>query len=81
MYNIWFHYREIDAFIYDASLLEYKVAQDDFCKLRTVGSIYAMTGYGLALPKASKWYKPINDYLLDYQKNGYFYIVKLCVSL
>uniref|UniRef100_A0A1I8HVF2 PBPe domain-containing protein n=1 Tax=Macrostomum lignano TaxID=282301 RepID=A0A1I8HVF2_9PLAT len=56
---------EIDAFIYDATVLQYRVGNDEDCKLKTVGNWYSMTGYGIGLPKGSKWRHRINHRILN----------------
>uniref|UniRef100_A0A5K3EM48 PBPe domain-containing protein n=1 Tax=Mesocestoides corti TaxID=53468 RepID=A0A5K3EM48_MESCO len=64
---------EIDAFIYDATILEYWTSRDDGCKLKTVGNLYAVTGYGIGFPKGSRWLPKVNSRILHYQKNGKFH--------
>ncbi|KAK6630957.1 hypothetical protein RUM44_003129 [Polyplax serrata] len=61
---------ELDAFIYDGSVLDYLASQDEDCKLVTMGSWYAMTGYGIAFSRNSKYVELFNKRLLDFRENG-----------
>ncbi|XP_039500788.1 glutamate receptor ionotropic, NMDA 2B isoform X1 [Drosophila santomea] len=60
----------LDSFIYDGTVLDYLVAQDEDCRLMTVGSWYAMTGYGLAFSRNSKYVQMFNKRLLEFRANG-----------
>ncbi|CAC5378723.1 GRIN2B [Mytilus coruscus] len=62
--------QKIDAFIYDATPLEYQVGIDKDCNLITVGERYAMTGYGVGVPKGSDLMAEINEIILELQENG-----------
>lgn len=44
--------------------------QDEDCRLLTVGSWYAMSGYGLAFTRNSKYVSMFNKRLLDLRANG-----------
>ncbi|XP_031421710.1 glutamate receptor ionotropic, NMDA 2C [Clupea harengus] len=63
---------KLDAFIYDAAVLNYMAGKDEGCKLVTIGSgkVFATTGYGIALQKQSRWKRPIDLALLQFLGDG-----------
>ncbi|KJH51542.1 Ligand-gated ion channel [Dictyocaulus viviparus] len=61
---------ELDAFIYDAVVLDYWAGKDANCELMLVGKWASMTGYGIGLPKNSPYTAIVNQYMLQYQQNG-----------
>ncbi|KAK1163906.1 hypothetical protein AOXY_G15851 [Acipenser oxyrinchus oxyrinchus] len=62
----------LDAFIYDAAVLNYMAGKDEGCKLVTIGSgkVFATTGYGIALQKESKWKRSVDLALLQFLGDG-----------
>lgn len=68
--------RKLDAFIYDAAVLNYMAGKDEGCKLVTIGSgkVFATTGYGIALQKDSRWKRLIDLALLQFLADGKFFI-------
>lgn len=70
--NVCSFYRKLDAFIYDAAVLNYMAGRDDGCKLVTIGSgyIFATTGYGIALQKGSYWKRLVDLAILSIIGDG-----------
>ncbi|XP_053825563.1 LOW QUALITY PROTEIN: glutamate receptor ionotropic, NMDA 2D-like [Vidua macroura] len=58
---------KLDAFIYDAAVLNYMARKEEGCKLVTIGSgkVFASTGYGIALQRGSRWKRPVDLALLQ----------------
>lgn len=67
-----FAYSKLDAFIYDAAVLNYMARKDEGCKVMTIGSgkVFATTGYGIALHKNSRWKRPLDLALLQLVGDG-----------
>ncbi len=65
-------YSKLDAFIYDAAVLNYMAGRDDGCKLVTIGSgyVFATTGYGIALQKGSYWKRQVDLAILGIIGDG-----------
>lgn len=61
---------DLDAFIYDGTVLSYMASQDEECRLLQVGSWSAMTGYALAFPHHSKFKLNFNAKILELRENG-----------
>ncbi|XP_042562080.1 glutamate receptor ionotropic, NMDA 2A-like [Clupea harengus] len=63
---------KLDAFIYDAAVLNYMAGRDDGCKLVTIGSgyVFATTGYGIALQKGSYWKRQVDLAILGIIGDG-----------
>ncbi|KAG9334275.1 hypothetical protein JZ751_008257 [Albula glossodonta] len=64
--------KKLDAFIYDAAVLNYMARKDEGCKVMTIGSgkVFATTGYGIALHKNSRWKRPLDLALLQLVGDG-----------
>ena len=66
----YFAKRELDAFIYDGTVLNYLSTHDEECRLLQVGSWSAMTGYALAFPHHSKFKHMFDEKILELRENG-----------
>uniref|UniRef100_A0AC35U771 PBPe domain-containing protein n=1 Tax=Rhabditophanes sp. KR3021 TaxID=114890 RepID=A0AC35U771_9BILA len=58
----------LDAFIWDSTRLEYEASKH--CELRTRGSIFGRSGYGLGLQKNSPWTPHMTLAILKLSENG-----------
>lgn len=65
-------HRKLDAFIYDAAVLNYMAGRDEGCKLVTIGSgkVFASTGYGIAIQKDSGWKRQVDLAILQLFGDG-----------
>uniref|UniRef100_A0A3B3U5Y4 Glutamate receptor n=1 Tax=Poecilia latipinna TaxID=48699 RepID=A0A3B3U5Y4_9TELE len=65
---------KLDAFIYDAAVLNYMAGRDEGCKLVTIGSgkVFASTGYGIAIQKDSGWKRAVDLAILMLFGDGKF---------
>ncbi|XP_032869139.1 glutamate receptor ionotropic, NMDA 2B [Amblyraja radiata] len=63
---------KLDAFIYDAAVLNYMAGRDEGCKLVTIGSgkVFATTGYGIAIQKSSGWKRAVDLAILQLFGDG-----------
>ncbi|XP_030649420.1 glutamate receptor ionotropic, NMDA 2B [Chanos chanos] len=63
---------KLDAFIYDAAVLNYMAGRDEGCKLVTIGSgkVFASTGYGIAIQKDSGWKRHVDLAILQLFGDG-----------
>ncbi|XP_057184345.1 glutamate receptor ionotropic, NMDA 2B [Triplophysa rosa] len=63
---------KLDAFIYDAAVLNYMAGRDEGCKLVTIGSgkVFASTGYGIAIQKESVWKRQVDLAILQLFGDG-----------
>lgn len=70
-YHCLISLRQIQAFIYDASPLQFQVGIDKNCQLMLVGKPYAMSGYAVAFPKGQTELKEeMDDLILELQDDG-----------
>lgn len=70
--SLSFFISKLDAFIYDAAVLNYMAGRDEGCKLVTIGSgyIFATTGYGIAIQKESLWKRHVDLAILQLFGDG-----------
>ncbi|XP_077981410.1 glutamate receptor ionotropic, NMDA 3B-like [Glandiceps talaboti] len=62
---------DLDAFIYDSPVIEYRMANDPHCRLISVGKTFGEEGYGIGLPKGSPLKDALSIFILEYETDGY----------
>lgn len=62
--------RRVDAVVYDAPVLRYFARTEGRDDFRTVGSMFGVEEYGIALPEGSPLREPINRAILQLLENG-----------
>ena len=62
-------FRDLKAFIWDSSRLEYEAAQD--CDLVTAGELFGRSGYGIGLRKGSPWADKVTLCVLEFHESGF----------
>ncbi len=60
-------HRDLQAFIWDSSRLEYEAAND--CDLVTAGELFGRSGYGIGLAKDSPWTHDISLAILSFHES------------
>uniref|UniRef100_A0A915D642 Uncharacterized protein n=1 Tax=Ditylenchus dipsaci TaxID=166011 RepID=A0A915D642_9BILA len=74
---------ELDAFVYDAVVLDYQAGKDSNCELMTVGKWAVSTGYGIGFPKNSPHVQRVNQFMLhikgDLERLQNFWLTGSCV--
>ncbi|XP_071954410.1 glutamate receptor ionotropic, NMDA 3A-like [Antedon mediterranea] len=61
---------DIDVFLYDSPIIDYRMSNDPDCKLVSVGSSFGEEGFGIGLPKGSTLKTPLSTILLQYEMDG-----------
>ena len=79
-FNSVLQFSILNAFLYDATVLDYRANKDKNCALKTVGKWSFSTGYGIGFPKKSKWLSVFNDELFELHKDG-LYCVQMLISI
>ena len=69
MFHLSFCRKDLHAFIWDSSRLEYEAAND--CDLVTAGELFGRSGYGIGLPKDSPWTHVVSLAILNFHESVY----------
>ena len=65
----YFCFRDLDAFIWDSSRLEFEAAKE--CDLVTAGELFGRSGYGIGLQKDSPWTQEISLTILGFHESKF----------